>query len=239
MFEYLRKVLSPERDEQVSQEIETSSTKSTSKKYQVATAALLVEVAKADGNFSEDERKRIIDLMKNDFDLDDECVNELLALSEQKVKDSVSIYEFSSVINESFTQQEKLDLIKNLWRIIYEDGKLDSHEDRLIKIIGSTMNIDHKDIIAAKLFVKQEIGEINEQSSEVWNVNYGINLEGLSTLIFQLTLNHRDYFSTRWFNFGSEPVYNFSFLRNNKFFKIPLHVTFFSNRIINQPFVKR
>ena len=159
MFEYLRKVLSPERDEQVSQEIETSSTRSTSKKYQVATAALLVEIAKADGDFSDDERKRIIDLMKNDFDLDDECVNELLELSEQKVKDSVSIYEFSSVINESFTQQEKLELLKNLWRIIYEDGKLDSHEDWLIKIIGSTMNLDHKNVIGAKLFVKQEIGK--------------------------------------------------------------------------------
>lgn len=159
MFEYLRKVLSPERDEQVSQEIETFSTKSTSKKYQVATAALLVEIAKADGDFSDDERKRIIDLMKNDFDLDDECVNELLALSEQKVKDSVSIYEFSSVINESFTQQEKFELMKNLWRIIYEDGKLDSHEDRLIKIIGSTLNLEHKNVIDAILFVKQEIGK--------------------------------------------------------------------------------
>ncbi|HSW55000.1 MAG TPA: TerB family tellurite resistance protein [Ignavibacteriaceae bacterium] len=159
MFEYLRKVLSPERDEQVLQGIESSSTKSTSKKYKVATAALLVEIAKADGDFSGDERKRIIDLMKKDYDLDDECVNELLALSEQKVKDSVSIYEFSSVINESFTQQEKLDLIKNLWRIIYEDGKLNSHEDRLIKIIGSTLNLEHKDIIAAKLFVKREMGK--------------------------------------------------------------------------------
>ncbi len=159
MFEYLRKVLSQERDEQVSQEMEGSATKSTSKKYQVATAALLVEVAKADGDFSEDERKRIINLMKNDFDLDDECVNELLALSEQKVKDSISVYEFTSVINETFSQAEKIELLKNLWRIIYEDGKLDSHEDRLIKIIGSTMNIEHKDIIAAKLFVKKEMGK--------------------------------------------------------------------------------
>jgi len=159
MFEYLRRVLSPEQDEQISKDSETSSQKTISKKYQVATAALLVEVAKADGDFSKDERKRIIALMKSDFDLDNECVNELLALSEQKVKDSVSVYEFSSVINESFTQQEKLDLIKNLWRIIYEDGKLDSHEDRLIKIIGSTMNIEHKNIINAKLFVKQEMGK--------------------------------------------------------------------------------
>lgn len=158
MFEYLRKVLSPERDEQVTQEIETSSTKSTSKKYQVATAALLVEIAKADGDFSDDERKRIIDLMKKEFSFDDKYVNELLELSEQKVKDSISVYEFTSVINETFSQNEKLDLIKNLWRIIYEDGKLDSHEDRLIKIIGSTLNLEHKNIIAAKLFVKQELG---------------------------------------------------------------------------------
>ena len=159
MFEYLRRVLSPEQDKQISKEVETSSQKTISKKYQVATAALLVEIAKADGNFSDEERNRIIDLMRTDFNLDDECVNELLELSEQKVKDSISVYEFSSIINESFTQHEKLGLIKNLWRIIYEDGKLDSHEDRMIKIIGSTMNLDHKDIIAAKLFVKRELGK--------------------------------------------------------------------------------
>jgi uncharacterized tellurite resistance protein B-like protein len=159
MFEYLRRVLSPEQDKLTSKEVEASSPKSTSKRYQVATAALLIEIAKADGNFSNEERNRIIDLMRTDFNLDDECVNELLELSEQKVKDSISVYEFSSIINESFTQHEKLGLIKNLWRIIYEDGKLDSHEDRMIKIIGSTMNLDHKDIIAAKLFVKRELGK--------------------------------------------------------------------------------
>ncbi len=153
MFEYLRQVLAPE---QTAKELKLNST---SKKYQVATAALLIEVAKADGDFSDDERNRIFELMKNDFDLDDECINELLELSEQKVKDSISVYEFSSVINESFSQQEKFELMKNLWRIIYEDGKLDSHEDRLIKIIGSTLNLEHKDVIGAKLFVKQELGK--------------------------------------------------------------------------------
>jgi uncharacterized tellurite resistance protein B-like protein len=156
MFEYLRQVLIPE---QTVGELEINTSKTTSNKYQVATAALLIEIAKADGDFSDDERNRILELMKNDFELDNECVNELLELSEQKVKDSISVYEFSSVINESFTQLEKIDLIKNLWRIIYEDGKLDSHEDRLIKIIGSTLNLEHKDVIGAKLFVKQELGK--------------------------------------------------------------------------------
>ncbi|MBK9098629.1 MAG: TerB family tellurite resistance protein [bacterium] len=158
MFEYLRKILSAEKEEQIVQLQKIETSKSPNKKYRVATAALLVEVAKADGDFSEDERKRIINLMKKDFDLDDECVGELLTLSEQKVKDSISVYEFTSVINETFSQAEKIELLKNLWRIIYEDGKLDSHEDRLIKIIGSTLNLEHKDVIGTKLFVKQELG---------------------------------------------------------------------------------
>ncbi|MCW8811557.1 MAG: TerB family tellurite resistance protein, partial [Ignavibacteriaceae bacterium] len=118
MFEYLRKVLLTEKDEHTEEKF-SQPEESRSKKLQVATAALFVEIAEADGKFSDNERKRIIDLMKAEFNLGDECVNELLNLSEQKVKDSVSVYEFTSVINESFSQKEKLELIKNLWRIIY------------------------------------------------------------------------------------------------------------------------
>jgi uncharacterized tellurite resistance protein B-like protein len=105
MFEYLRKVLSTEKDERTEAKSSLPAGESRSKKLQVATAALFVEIAEADGNFSDDERKRIIDLMKAEFNLDDECVNELLNLSEQKVKDSISVYEFTSVINGSFSQK--------------------------------------------------------------------------------------------------------------------------------------
>jgi uncharacterized tellurite resistance protein B-like protein len=156
MFEYLKRILLPENIQQTS----TSTTSSSAiSKYQVATSALLIEIAKADGDFTDDERDRIIELMKKDFNLDDELVGELLELSEQKLSESISIYEFSTIINETFNQEEKIELMKNLWRVIYEDGKLDSHEDRLIKIIGSTLNLEHKDIIGTKLFVKQEMGK--------------------------------------------------------------------------------
>ncbi len=159
MFEYLKRILVPENNQSSSNSTGVKSSRSSLSKYQVATAALLIEIAKADGDFTEDERNRIIELMKKEFNLDDELVGELLELSEQKVSDSISVYEFSTIINETFNQEEKIELMKNLWRVIYEDGKLDSHEDRLIKIIGSTLNLEHKDIIGTKLFVKQEMGK--------------------------------------------------------------------------------
>jgi len=159
MIDYLKRLILPSQEQETEQKRKSESGKSGPNKLQVATSALLIEIARADGDFSVDERNRIIDLMKEEYSLDDKCVDELLKLSEQKVRDSISVYEFSTVINENFSQQEKIELLKNLWRIIYEDGKLDSHEDRLIKIIGSTLNLEHKDVIGAKLFVKQELGK--------------------------------------------------------------------------------
>jgi uncharacterized tellurite resistance protein B-like protein len=119
---------------------------------------LFIEIAKADGDFSEAERKRIIELMRSDFNLDENCIDELMELSEKKVKESISIYEFSTVINEQFNKDDKLKLLKSLWKVIYEDGKLDKYEDHLIKIIGTTLNLDHRDIISSKLAAKEDIG---------------------------------------------------------------------------------
>lgn len=158
MFDYLKRVLSKDEGKEISADPLPSEAEDHDKKLQVATAALFVEIATADGDFSEEERSRIIKTMKKEFILSDECVKDLVELSEEKVKDSISVYEFASVINDHFDKKEKLQLLRNLWRVIYTDGKLNQYEDRLIKIIGGTLNLDHKDVIGAKLFVKQELG---------------------------------------------------------------------------------
>jgi len=44
-----------------------------------------------------------------------------------------------------------------LWRLIYTDKKLDKYEDRLIKLIGGMLKMEHKRIINAKLLIRQEL----------------------------------------------------------------------------------
>lgn len=157
MFEYLKKIFL--ENEAITNKIHNDSTSSNkNKKVEVAACALFIEMAKADGVFTDDERTFIIDEMKSTFNIDDDYVNELMQLAEQRVKDSVSVYEFSREINKSFSQEEKLELIESLWRLIYKDEKLNVDEDNLIKKIGVTLNIEHKKIINAKLWVKQQMG---------------------------------------------------------------------------------
>ncbi len=86
-----------------------------------------------------------------------EYVDELIELSEERIKKSIDIFGFAITINENFSRDEKFELLKNLWRLIYTDDTLDMNEDHLMKKIANTLNMEHSDIIAAKFMVKEEI----------------------------------------------------------------------------------
>lgn len=156
MLNYLRKILSStEQEKTVNKKVDNN--KPEKRKLEVATAALFVEMARADGEFSEDEKNKIITVMKETFNLEDECVNDLIELSKQKIKESISLYEFTTIINDKYSTEEKFELIKNLWRLIYTDNTLNMYENHLVKKIGVMLNLDHKKIIDAKLIVKEEM----------------------------------------------------------------------------------
>jgi uncharacterized tellurite resistance protein B-like protein len=99
MLKYLKQIFKPvgeQKEKQSKQSVGIDQ----ERKLQVATCALFVEMAKADNEFTEDERKKIIKVMKETFNLEKEYVDELIELSEEKLKDSISIYEFTTIINE-------------------------------------------------------------------------------------------------------------------------------------------
>jgi uncharacterized tellurite resistance protein B-like protein len=158
MFNYLKKIFNtPETSPGINLGEDTHH-KEEGRKLKVATCTLFIEMAKADDNFTEKERDKIISIMKSTFDLEDECVNDLMYLAEKRLQSDDSIYDFTKIINQNFNNNQKFELLKNLWRLIYIDKKLDMYEDHLIKKIGGLINMGHDDIIGAKLLVKEEMG---------------------------------------------------------------------------------
>lgn len=156
MINALKKLLF-EDEENISQSASSEFKLDKEHKLEIATCALFIELAKADGEFSEGERDFIISTMKRCFNLAESEVNIIFEMAEQKVDKSISIYEFTSELNNHFSQEEKESVVRNLWRLIYTDKKLHAYEDNLIKKIGMTMNIEHKKIIDLKLSVKKEL----------------------------------------------------------------------------------
>jgi uncharacterized tellurite resistance protein B-like protein len=156
MFDYLRKIITNENTEPFNKS-NVSKSENRDKQLQIATAAIFIEMAKADGEISDDERELIIRSLKKRFNLSEQDINELIELSKAKLDESISLYEFSNTLNEHFTEDDKMVLLKNLWRLVYADDKLDKYEDHLIKLVGGMLKMEHKKIIDAKLLIRQEL----------------------------------------------------------------------------------
>lgn len=122
-------------------------------RVQVATCALLLEIAQADSNLHELETLLVRDLLEQKFSLDPESVSELIELAESERVGSPDLYHFAREINNNFSLEEKLAVMESLWQLVYADGVLDRYEDALIGQIAGLLRLSHRQMIDAKLKV--------------------------------------------------------------------------------------
>jgi uncharacterized tellurite resistance protein B-like protein len=68
----------------------------------------------------------------------------------------VDLWEFTDLINENYSREERKEILEAAWRVIYADDKLDMYEDHFIHKLAKLLRFEHRDLIAAKLKVKEE-----------------------------------------------------------------------------------
>ena len=122
---------------------------------EVATCAVLLEIAKIDEEFTNEEQEIINGILKKNFSLTDEEVKELVKLTGEELKQSSDLWQFTNTINKNFTKEQKIQLVEHIWQIIYSDKHLKGHEDHLVHKLQRLMWLDHKDLIDAKTKVKK------------------------------------------------------------------------------------
>lgn len=126
-------------------------------KHQLASAALMIELCKCDQGIGDDETRALAGILQERFQLSPARIEELMALAEQEAREATSLYQFTSLLNESYTYEEKTQLIKGLWEVAFADGNLDRYEEHLIRRVAELMYVSHSDFIRTKLEVKQQL----------------------------------------------------------------------------------
>ena len=119
----------------------------------LAVAALLFEISRADHDIQPEEVKIIGDSVSNVCGVSTADIEALLSNAEVAVEDSVSLYEFTSVINDHFDYSRKFALLEMLWRVALADGSVDHYEDYYIRKIADLLHLSQKDFIRAKHIV--------------------------------------------------------------------------------------
>ncbi|HXG27979.1 MAG TPA: TerB family tellurite resistance protein [Nevskiales bacterium] len=119
----------------------------------LAAAVLLVEMARADAEHPGPEREALRRELQTRFGLDAEAVQALLTSAERTADRSVSLHAFLDDINTGLEYPEKLAVLKMLWQVAYADGRLDRHEEHLMRRFADLLHLTHADFIRLKLEV--------------------------------------------------------------------------------------
>jgi uncharacterized tellurite resistance protein B-like protein len=117
----------------------------------LAVAALLVEVLRADYDVSGPERRQVLESIRGVLGLDAGQCETLLELAEQRVDEAHDLHQFTTEVNRAFSADEKLGLVEQLWRVAQADQTVHKYEEHLIRRISDLLHVPHRQFIAAKL----------------------------------------------------------------------------------------
>jgi len=117
---------------------------------------LMTEIALADGDFSADEERHLLDELSNDYQLTEPQAQAALKQAVAEVKEAASLQHFTYPLKD-LDYQVKVGLLENLWRLAYADSKLDPHEESMLRKLSDLLYISHADYIKTKLKVTENL----------------------------------------------------------------------------------
>ena len=124
----------------------------------LATAAVLLEIAHADGQFTPAEDGNLVGFLTKRFALDDDDARELIEAAEEIRKKTVDHFALTHYIRKNAPLSERIDIVKTMWRLVYSDGVLDGYESYLVRKLADLLGLEHHVMIEAKSQVLRELG---------------------------------------------------------------------------------
>ena len=116
----------------------------------------MIEVSMADQSIDDEEIESLKRTLSEKFDIESSEIENLIIEGKETQKESTSLYDFTRVINDDFSFEEKFKLIKSMWEIAFADGNIDKYEEYVIRKVSDLIYISNDDFIKAKLEVKNE-----------------------------------------------------------------------------------
>lgn len=123
---------------------------------ELATASLLVEMARADFTADAAEFTLIARLLERRFGLTAEAIEALLARATERADRAVSLQEFTRLLHEQLDAHEKTGIVQMLWRLALADGHIDKHEEHLVRKVAGLLYVPDRELIGTKLRVLEE-----------------------------------------------------------------------------------
>ncbi len=133
-------------------------TKPNRETMQLAAAALMLEVASVDQQLDGRELGVIRKRLQEQLQLPENLLQEMLDHARTQQSQATSLYEFTRLINDYFSAEEKLLLIEDMWSVAYADDEIDKYEEYVIRRVAELIYVAHSDFIRCKITVREKRG---------------------------------------------------------------------------------
>ena len=116
----------------------------------LAIASVLVMAARSDGKYEDDEAAVIDRVLMTRFKLSADQARGLREEGEQAEAEAIDIYQFTKAIREAISNEDRIAIVEELWRVILSDGVRDPHEDSLMRQIVDRLGLSPMDSALAR-----------------------------------------------------------------------------------------
>jgi uncharacterized tellurite resistance protein B-like protein len=123
----------------------------------LATAAVLLEIAHADGSFTPAENEDLATYLIRTFSLDTEAARELMSSADEIRGHAIDHFALTNYIRRHAPLEDRIEIVKTMWRIAYADGRLTEYENYLVRKLADLLGLEHHVMIDAKVAVIEEL----------------------------------------------------------------------------------
>jgi uncharacterized tellurite resistance protein B-like protein len=120
------------------------------RELKLATAVLLVEVARADFTEQGLEIETVTGLLEQHLGISRAETEALVAEARSEADTQATLQGFTRQLHEELDREEKLRILEMLWRVALSDGTLEKHEDHLIRKVAGLLYVSHSDLIRVR-----------------------------------------------------------------------------------------
>jgi len=128
-----------------------SRTRVTDRQIQLATAVLLLESARCDFDLRADEFNAILGAVRRMMGLTEDEAAAVIRYAEEEVRQSRRLYEFTALIDETYSSEQKKALVEHLWHVVFADAQLVASEEYVVRKIADLLNVPLADFLDAKI----------------------------------------------------------------------------------------
>lgn len=126
---------------------------------ELASAALLFEIARADYDTSDAELAALREMLLQRYHLSEADVDELMAMARDEVEDAVDHYQFVSLIKDHYDYEKRCELVALMWQLAWADGSVDALEEHRIRRLADLLHVSHSDFIRTKLLIEERVNQ--------------------------------------------------------------------------------